>query len=148
MTNTKKYLRISLAILLLFLSSGGFFGGIMLVGDPSGAGLQLPSNMLDHLPLANFLLPGLFLLIFFGFLPLPAATGLIWNSLFGFLSILNPVKKWHWASTLSLFIGIVLVGWTLGGLILWGVNFLSVVYFLLGLLIVLISSLCTPASLP
>lgn len=135
------YVKVTLILLLLFLASGGFYGGLLLVSDPSGQSLQVPPGLLDKLPLSNYLLPALFLNIFFGILPLLAVFGLIFDRKLLFIKMLNPVRQWKWPVTLSFFIGCTLFCWTIGELILWDVNWLSGIYFVLSLIIILFALL-------
>lgn len=135
------YVVITLILLLLFLASGGFYGGFMLVIDPSGGSLQVPAGFLDKLPINTFLLPGLFLLLFFGILPLLAVSGLIFRKRLAFLMKINPVGNWKWPVTLSFLIGVTLVCWTTGEILLWGMNRLSGIYFCYGLMVTLFSLL-------
>ncbi|MHC1707991.1 MAG: hypothetical protein AB9842_10810 [Bacteroidales bacterium] len=135
----QNYVKITLILLLLFLSSGGFYGGILLSSDPSGNSLQVPPELLDGLPIRDYLLPGIFLLVFFGILPLIAVYGLIFKRRLWFMEKINPVRNWKWSVTLSFFIGCTLVCWTIGEIILWEPNMLSLVYFGLGIIIVFFS---------
>ena len=66
-----------LIILLLVLSlGGGFYGGITMLIDPSGNLLQV-ADVLPLIPVPNFILPGIFLLLVMGVFPLFLAFGLI-----------------------------------------------------------------------
>lgn len=129
---------IVLAMLLFLLSTGGFYGGIMLLMDISGGKLGTPLSMLDHLPIDTFLLPGLTLLIFMGIIPLIATLGVLRRELFPFFNRFRLLKSFTWAYCASVFTGIFLVGWTAGEIILWGVNSLSVIYLLWGVFLLLI----------
>jgi len=73
----KAFLRNSLIILLLFLSAGAFYGGILMLLDTSGALLGLPLYLLNYSPFKTYLFPGLFLVIFLGLTPLITALALI-----------------------------------------------------------------------
>ena len=60
----------------LFLALGGLLGGIGLLADPSGANLTFSPAMLEGSPFADFLIPGLFLLLVLGLAPLAVVYGL------------------------------------------------------------------------
>ncbi|MFC1603794.1 hypothetical protein ACFL5F_02095 [Planctomycetota bacterium] len=73
---------------LLFLALGGLYGGIAMLVDPTGGSLQL-TETLPQLPVSDYILPGIFLLIVMGFAPLVLTYGLL----------VRP--KWRWAERLS-----------------------------------------------
>jgi len=54
----------------------GLGGGIAMFLDPSGALMELPADLLATLPISNFILPGLFLMIVMGIFPFVVAWGL------------------------------------------------------------------------
>jgi hypothetical protein len=131
-------LLILLAILLFVLSTGGFYGAYMLLSDISGAALGVPKTLLDHLPIDTFLLPGLFLLIFMGFLPLVTFVGMLRKNSISAFQRLAVFRRYHWSYTFAVINGILLAGWTIGELILWGINALSVIYFIWACVILLL----------
>lgn len=113
---------------LLFLSISGLGGGIVLILDPSGAIMSLPADLLAELPLDSFFLPGLYLVLVYGLLSPIIAYGL-WKR-----------ASWAWAA--SVVLGIILLGWIIGQLIVWGSpHIIQVVYFVLSLAILLFSLL-------
>ena len=93
-----------LVLCLLILSiGGGFAGGIMMLMDPSGEMLGV-AETLPLLPVPNFILPGIFLLVVMGIFPLILAITLItrpdwpwFDSLFQWSN-----HYWAWTSTLIL----------------------------------------------
>jgi hypothetical protein len=119
---------IVIAVMHILLGIGGVPAGIGFIADPSGKNVGVPKSLLDHLPIHDFLIPGLVLLIILGLLPLITAAGLLKKEFLSFLQKLNILKAFGWAYTCSLFVGCFLIGWTSGELILWGINFLSVLY--------------------
>lgn len=138
---SRRYFKVILLLLLLFLASGGFYGGVLLTIDPSGESLHTPVGLLKNLPIQTFLLPGLFLLIFFGFLPVLAAYGLMFSRRLQFMERINGIRRWKWPVTLSFFIGCALLCWTVGELILWGINTLSLLYCALSILLIAVTLL-------
>ncbi len=114
-----------LVILLGFLSLSGLFG-IMFLIDPSGALAGMPLGLLDKLPIDTFFLPGLFLLIVYGIGSAVIAYGLR--------------RQLFWAPVAGLLLGLVLIGWITGQIILWGEPMmLQYIYFTVGVAIFLLS---------
>ena len=91
---------------LLVLGLGGLYGGILFLLDPSGARMGVPLSLLEGLPLQDFLLPGLFLLVVMGMAPLILAAA-VWKR----------VPR-AWEATLIL--GLVLLLWLGAEFLLWG----------------------------
>jgi hypothetical protein len=93
------------------LSIGGFIGGISFVADPTGDGIGAHVSWLDQTPVSDFLLPGLFLLVVYGLVPLLLMCGLVWRFSPGFLRRLNGRigHQWSWAGTIA--VGSVLMSW-------------------------------------
>ena len=94
-----------------FLSLGGFTGGISMVADTSGAGIQADPRWLEHTPIHDFLLPGLFVLGVYGVAVLASMIGLIWSVAPGPLRALDARIGHHWAWVGSLAIGAILELW-------------------------------------
>jgi len=119
MYTTKKPISIWILIgLLIFLSFGGFLGGIMLLLDPSGVDMGLPPDMLDNVPLIdNFILPAIFLILVMGIVPLVIVFGL-W-------------QQKHWAWKTAVILSVVLVGWILFQILLWGTPAAIQVFYLI-----------------
>jgi len=97
--------------LLAFLAIGGFVGGVAFVTDPTGASLGAQLAWLDRTPVSDFLLPGLFLLVVYGLVPLLLMCGLVWRFSPGFLRRVNGRigYQWSWAGTIA--VGSVLMIW-------------------------------------
>lgn len=105
-TKTRPLVIWLLIVLLVFLSVGGFFGGLNMLLDPSGGSLGLPQDLLAGLPVSSFLLPGLFLIGVMGLLPLLAAYGL-WAH-----------RAWAWNMVVTQ--AMILIAWIGLQLLLWG----------------------------
>lgn len=94
--------------------------------DPSGASLALPADLLVDLPIDTFILPGLYLVVVYGLLSPVIAYGL-W-------------KRAPWAWGAAVVLSIILLGWIIGQLILWGSpHIIQAVYFVLGLAMLILS---------
>jgi hypothetical protein len=53
-------------VLLMFTSMTALWGGWLLMQDPSGGLLKIPTTELKHSPFSNFLIPGILLFAFIG----------------------------------------------------------------------------------
>lgn len=71
-----------LGILQLFVALGAIPSGIMMTIDATGKTVGLDVEILEPTPFQNYLIPGLFLLFFIGFLQLVGAIYSIKNSSF------------------------------------------------------------------
>src|ERR1043165_2254352 len=78
-------MRWPLLVMMGSLSIGGFIGGISFVAEPTGEGLGARLPWLDQAPVSDFLLPGLFLLVVYGLVPLLLMGGFVWRFSPGFL---------------------------------------------------------------
>jgi hypothetical protein len=58
-----------LIFFLLLLALGGFYGGIAMLTDPTGTSLQV-ADVLPLLPVPDYILPGIFLFVVMGLIPL------------------------------------------------------------------------------
>ena len=114
-----------LVILLVFLSLSGLFGILFLI-DPGGELVEMPISHLEKLPIDTFFLPGLFLLIVYGIGSSVITYGLL--------------RQLYWAPVAGLLIGLVLIGWVIGQIILWGEPLmLQYIYLIVGAAIFLLS---------
>lgn len=104
-------LRILSILLLLFNGAGAIYGGWKLISDPDGESLGLSLDYLQHTPFADYLIPGLVLLIMNGLLSMVTA-GLV-------LSRTKAYPLW------IIFQGLVLTAWIIIQLIM-----IQFVYFL------------------
>lgn len=75
-----------LSLSLLLLGVGGIYGGVVFLADPSGELMGMPVRYLDGLPIHDYLLPGLWLLVVMGIGPLVILYGL-W---------VRPAWRWTW----------------------------------------------------
>lgn len=82
---------------VLFQGLSGIAGGIGLVGDPSGRSIGIPLNWLTGSPFADYLIPGLILLVGLGLFPLVVLYGL-WTR-----------RYWGWLG--ALLVGLALLVW-------------------------------------
>ena len=124
-SNSWRVTRTLLVILLVFLSLSGLFGILFLI-DPTGELVEMPLSLLDKLPIDTFFLPGLFLLIVYGIGSSVITYGLL--------------RQLFWAPVAGLLLGLVLIGWVIGQIILWGAPvMLQYIYLTVGVAILLLS---------
>ncbi len=57
---------VTLAVAGIVLGPAAIFGGWNLASQPDGSGMQMPLTWLEHSPFADYLVPGLVLLVVFG----------------------------------------------------------------------------------
>ena len=138
---------VALITLLMVLAIGAIPSGLSLIIDPTGAGLGLPLSTLEFSPFQHFLVPGLFLFLILGLLPVLIIYGLISRKQLAWFCRFNPDKNEHWALSYSFYMGLILILWISVQLIL-GVthDILHFVYTLLGILIVILSRLSASKS--
>jgi len=130
---------IILILLHVLLGIGALGGGGVLVADPTGATMGMPLSMLDGLPFRTFLAPALALALLLGVCPLLVAIGL-WNPrALAFFELLNPSKSRRWPFAASISIGVYLMGWTLGEMMIWGWVWPSAIYCAWGGVVVAIT---------
>ena len=120
--------RILIIILLAFNGIGAVYGGIMLIADPEGWKLGLPKSILQHSPFDDFLIPGIILFLVLGLGSLIVCA----------LVILKVKKNPSWV----ILMGFVLSVWiSVQMLMLRDVNFLHVIYGMIGLTLMIMGIL-------
>ena len=119
-----------LVFLLLFLGLGGLYGGIAMLTDPTGGSLDL-TDVLPLLPVDDYILPGLFLLIAMGLAPLFLAYGLVARPDWTWA---RPLSRWsghHWAWTGTLGLAATLAIWLIvEGVLIgfrWAIQYITAV---------------------
>ena len=110
-----------LIFLLLLLAVGGLYGGIAMLTDPAGGSLKL-TEVLPLLPVSDYTLPGLFLLIVMGMVPMVLAYGLGARPDWSWAQTLSGWSRHHWAWTGTLGLGVTLAIWLIVQGLLIGFN--------------------------
>lgn len=91
---------------LLFVGFTAAAGGGLLLADPSGAHLSMPTSLLDGSPFADFLVPGVLLAF--------AVAGS------AFVAAYADLARVHWADKAARVAALVLLGWMVGELVFVG----------------------------
>lgn len=130
-----------LVLCLLILSlGGGFAGGIMMLMDPSGEMLGV-AELLPLLPVPNFILPGIFLLLVMGLFPLMLAITLVTRPEWPWIDSLLRWSNHYWAWTGTLILVAILAVWLIYEVWLIGSFPITNITAVLGLLILLFALL-------
>jgi hypothetical protein len=101
----------SLMFLLLLLGTNAIYGGYILIVDPSGSQLQLPSGWLELTPFPNYLVPGLILFTVLGVFPLVVTILLYFKPDWSAMHELERLTHEHWSWLASLTVGLALIIW-------------------------------------
>ena len=115
---------------ILVQGLSGVAGGIGLVFDPSGESLGIPNSWLAGSPFADYLIPGVILLVVLGIVPLVDLYGL-WTS-----------RYWGWLG--ALLIGFALLVWIGVEILIIGYQPqppLQLIYGVLGVVIIILALL-------
>lgn len=118
-----------IVLLDAILAVSGYVGGRNLTKDPSGSTLHLRSSWLQRVPLVkDYFWPGVFLLITFAY----GAS----------LAALATIRHFAWAQELNIALGSILVIWVIVELlIIPKKHFIQLIYFLIGLSLIILALL-------
>jgi hypothetical protein len=100
-----------LCLLHLFTGLSALGGGGMLIIRPDGSLLGMNTSFLKGTPFTTYLLPGWILLVLLGILPVLTASGLFLRPTWTWPDTLNLYKDRHWSWALSIYVGVILIGW-------------------------------------
>jgi hypothetical protein len=117
--SNRRRLATGLGILQILIGVGAVPAGIAMISDPSGRSLGMPLEMLVNSPFADFLIPGVFLLVVNG----------IGSLLGGIASFI----RHRFAGEIAAGLGTFLMVWIAAQIWWMGVHWLHVLYFVLGL---------------
>lgn len=128
---------------MLFLALGGLYGGITMLIDPSGGLLQM-GDVLQFLPVSDFVLPGLFLLFVMGLAPIVLVYALLARPKWQWLESLLQQSKHYWAWSGTIALVVILTIWlVIEGIMIgfkWAIQYVTAVNGLFILLFVLLPS--------
>ena len=117
--SNRRRLAIGLGILQVLIGIGAVPAGIAMISDRSGRSLGMPLEMLGNSPFADFLIPGVFLLVVNGI-----------GSLLGGIASFN---RHRFAGEIAAWLGTFLMV-RIAAQVWWiGAHWLHVLYFVLGL---------------
>ncbi|HET9056712.1 MAG TPA: hypothetical protein VFN30_07685 [Chitinophagaceae bacterium] len=115
-----------LFILVSFMALTATFSGLVMIADPTGEVMNLPVSLLKSTPFKNYLLPGILLTIFVGFVNLAAVI----------TNIKRSYSRYNWALAGGFF----MCGWIMAQVILIrSLHWLHFFYFVVGMLVILIA---------
>jgi len=97
-------------ILIAFQTVSGLTGGLLMLIDPSGQSLRMPMIFLMGSPFRDYFVPGLFLLVFLGIMPLLSLIGLM-SDTWRWPNVINIYNNRQWGWTFSLYVGLFLILW-------------------------------------
>lgn len=138
----KSFIRYLLYFFISLLIINAVPAGVMFIIDPSGAVIGLSTDTLQNSPFSNYLIPGLFLLLVMGLMPIVILYGLVNKSKQVWAERLNLYKEMHWSWTFSFYLGLVLIIWINFQLLMMKeYTFLQVVISLLGVGIIIVTHL-------
>jgi hypothetical protein len=89
----------------------GFASGLTFVADPSGEAHDMDVSVLEGTPVGDYLLVGLFFVIFYGILPVLAIGGLLWLPRCRWTDAVNRWTGQNWAWTATAATGVILIVW-------------------------------------
>jgi hypothetical protein len=101
-----------LSLTFLIVSINGFIGGYLMLSDPNGAPMGMPVSDLARTPFQNYTIPGIFLIMLWGFGSMIALMALWFRPQIPLFNRL--MVRWtheHWAWTFSVLMGIALLIW-------------------------------------
>ena len=111
----------------LFIGFGAFCGSIMMFADPSGKMWKMDMLLpyLQQLPLSD--------IFFQNFIPSGIVLFLV-NGITNFISFFFIIKRRRYAGLSALFCGIILILWIIFQFFVFPMNFMSMLYFIFGLI--------------
>ena len=119
----KRPLSVKLMVgLELFYALLGIISGLILIADPSGAGLGFTSDIREKIPFHSFLAVGLFLFVIYGIGSLLIAYG-AWDRKELFFGKISKTFGYHWSWVGGLAQMAILVVWLIVEGLLIGLNY-------------------------
>ena len=112
----------------------------MLLGDTSGALLQMYPAILKDSLFTNFLIPGTVLFLLLGVFPGIAVYGMIRKPNWKWAQALSVYKHLHWGWTFALYTGLMLIIWIdVQIAMIGGGDILQTIYALVGVVITILA---------
>jgi hypothetical protein len=115
-----------LFVLVSFLALTATFSGMVMMGNPDGAIMNLPLSLLEGTPFKNYFVPGLFLMVLVGLVNMVAVV----------TNMRRSNSRYNWAIAG----GFMICGWIMAQVVLIRtLHWLHFVYFITGMLVILIA---------
>ncbi len=124
-----------LVFLLLFLSVGAAFGGVVLMFNPGFMGAT--EELLVRSPFSRFFTPGLILFVCNSLLPLVTVFGLWQKPAWPWANALNLYSDRHWAWAFALYSGFSVIIWITVQITMIQFTWLQPAFIAVGLLILI-----------
>lgn len=119
-------MRLTLFLLVSFVTLTALPMGLMMMYEPDGSALGLSTDILSRTPFGSFFIPGLILALVIG-----------GGCLMGLFLLINQSPRSY---KLTMFNGILLIGWTIGQLLFTSYyHWIQGIYLVAGILITLTS---------
>jgi hypothetical protein len=118
-SSDRRRLATGLGILQMFVGIGAVPAGMAMISDPSGRSLGMDLEMLVNSPFADFLIPGVFLLLV--------------NGIGSVLGAITSFRRHRYAGEIAAGLGTFLMVWIAAQVWWMGPHWLHVIYFVLGL---------------
>ncbi len=128
-----------LAVLVALQAISGMAGGAVLTIDPSGGILSMPVSVLRHGPFADFLVPGLILLLVLGVFPAVVAIALWTRPRWAAAAAVERAFGEHWAWIAAGVLGVGLLVWLAVELWMVGPSSLLVAYDVLAVAVLAVA---------
>ena len=109
-----------ICLCLLYLGGGGIYGGLSFIIDPTGKSMEMAPEVMNSIPLKIFFIPGIFLFLLFGIVPLVTTTGLILKHGLPMIKPNENKPKHNWVWHSAYLTSMALVFWILIQLLLIG----------------------------
>lgn len=138
---TRPLSTIVLIVVTAFLTLSGMFGGMMLVLDPSGKLLGLPSRVLDNTTFTTFIIPGLILLFVLGVFPAIISFALWTRPEWKAVNGLEHIFSEHWGWIGAGVVAVALFVWLAVELWMVGYSSLLLVYIINGVAVIALTLL-------
>lgn len=127
-------------VLLILATGGGLYGGITMLMDPTGQLLGVAAA-LPLLPVSNFILPGIFLVVVMGLFPLLLAYGLVVRPSWSWVDSYFNWSKYLWPWTATIALVVILYVWLAIEGFFMGFFAITTITAVIGLLILLFALL-------
>ncbi len=129
-------------MLVTIESLGAIYGGLSMINDPSGEGIDLSLKLLEGTVFNSYIIPGLILFLVLGFFPFILIYPLLFKPKWNLMNALNIYPGYHWAWTYTLYTSIILISWiNIQIMIITSSSVMQGVFGMMGVLILVVTLL-------